>query len=112
MFNNSVPRFADKNISFVVAGKEYVNGTANSTGFISFTYTGAWSEHTFEWQIIPPRYDVNRDGIVDAVDLNMVGQNFSVVTNAPYPYYDVDENGVVNVLDLNVVGQKLGEETI
>ena len=73
IFNNTVPRFANRNVSFMVDGELYANKTANSTGFVSFNYTGAWSARTFEWRGFDP--DVNKDGSVNVLDLNIVAQD-------------------------------------
>jgi WD40 repeat protein len=51
--------------------------------------------------------DVNSDGIVNILDLVIVGKSFGKdVNNAKA---DVNKDGIVDVLDLNIVGQHLGE---
>jgi hypothetical protein len=51
--------------------------------------------------------DVNSDGIVNILDLVIVGKSFGKdVNNAKA---DVNKDGIVDILDLNVVGQHLGE---
>jgi len=104
IFNNTVPRFANRNVSFMVDGELYANKTANSTGFVSFNYTGAWSARTFEWRGFDP--DVNKDGSVNVLDLNMIGQSFNQ-SAAACSNCDVDGNGAINVLDLNIVAQDM-----
>ena len=54
--------------------------------------------------------DVNRDGLVNVLDLILVSQYFGedVSTNAQF---DVNGDGNINVLDLIVVAQDLGEST-
>lgn len=103
IFNNSVPGFANRTISFVVDGGIYNNRTANDTGFISFNYTGAWSSHRFEWITGSSDYDLNKDGAVNVLDLNLIGQNMGKKTFAPYPDYDVDGNGNVDMMDIALV---------
>jgi len=51
VFNNTVPGFAGRSVSFFVDGTRYANSTANATGFVSFNYMGAWLSHTFEWVV-------------------------------------------------------------
>ena len=54
--------------------------------------------------------DVNRDGLVNVLDLILVSQYFGedVSANAQF---DVNGDGAINVLDLIVVAQDLGEST-
>ena len=50
--------------------------------------------------------DVNDDGIVNVLDLTLVGQNFGVTFDRPQT--DVDGDGQVNVLDLIIVANMFG----
>jgi len=51
--------------------------------------------------------DVNSDGVVNILDLVIVGKSFGKdVNNAKA---DVNKDGIIDVLDLNIVGQHLGE---
>lgn len=52
-----------------------------------------------------PRYDVNKDGLLNVLDLILVGQNLSQAN----PQMDVDGDGTVSILDLIAVAQHLGE---
>ena len=52
-----------------------------------------------------PRYDINRDGLLNILDLILVGQNLSQAN----PQMDADGNGTVNIFDLIAVAQHLGE---
>ena len=52
-----------------------------------------------------PRYDVNRDELLNILDLILVGQNLSQAN----PQTDVDGDGTVSIFDLIAVSQHLGE---
>ncbi len=57
-----------------------------------------------------PPYDVNEDGIVDAIDVLMVTSALGYV-NPENPRVDVNGDGVVDKHDLIIVAQHLDEET-
>jgi hypothetical protein len=100
IINNTVPEFANKNLSFTADGITYANSTADSNGFVSFNYTGTWSKHTFEWVIIP-------DGNVNLLDLIQVALHFGEKTSAPYPSYDLNADGIVDIFDAVLVAKKI-----
>ncbi len=52
-----------------------------------------------------PRYDVNKDGLLNILDLISVSQNLSQAN----PQTDVDGDGTVTIFDLIAVAQHLGE---
>uniref|UniRef100_UPI001AEF49B7 putative Ig domain-containing protein n=1 Tax=Methanococcoides sp. NM1 TaxID=1201013 RepID=UPI001AEF49B7 len=54
-----------------------------------------------------PRWDVNRDGVVNIQDVTLVSQNFE--TKKPHPSWDVNLDGVVNIQDLSIVAYYFGE---
>ena len=57
-----------------------------------------------------PPWDVNRDGVVNIIDLVLVGQYFGEDITAPVaPNPDVNGDGVVNIQDIVLVGQHFGE---
>ena len=58
-----------------------------------------------------PRYDVNKNGVVDIGDLTIIGQHFTEKVNAPYPEYDVNMDGVVDISDITIAAQHFGENT-
>jgi len=48
---NTIPEFASSPVTILVDGSTYQTKTADSSGFVSFDYTGSWStSHTFSWQ--------------------------------------------------------------
>ncbi|MBM3240430.1 choice-of-anchor D domain-containing protein [Candidatus Poribacteria bacterium] len=57
---------------------------------------------------VPDNCDVNSDGVVNILDLVIVGKYFgkSAPDNAKA---DVNKDGIVDILDLNIVGQYFGE---
>ncbi|MDA0524410.1 putative Ig domain-containing protein [Methanococcoides alaskense] len=54
-----------------------------------------------------PRWDVNRDGMVNILDVTLVGQNMG--TENINPNSDVYQDGEVNVQDVTLVAQYFGE---
>ena len=55
-----------------------------------------------------PAYDVNRDGIINILDLILVGQDLSKA-NATNEGTDINGDGVVNISDIILVAQHFGE---
>ena len=53
--------------------------------------------------------DVNQDGIVNILDIVIVGQNLGQKP-ASNPRADVNQDGIVNILDLVLVAERLGEK--
>ncbi|MCG2735984.1 MAG: dockerin type I domain-containing protein [Candidatus Methanoperedenaceae archaeon] len=100
IINNTVPGFANKNLSFTADGITYANSTADSKGFVSFNYTGTWSKHTFEWVM-------ESDKIVNILDLLLVAQHFGEETSAPYPDYDANKDGKVDISDVVLVAREV-----
>ncbi|VVB56243.1 Cohesin domain protein [uncultured archaeon] len=58
-----------------------------------------------------PRYDVNKNGVVDIGDLTIIGQHFTEKVNAPYPEYDVNMDGLIDISDITITAQHFGENT-
>ncbi len=57
--------------------------------------------------VVGSDYDLNGDGLVNILDLVLVGQNFGQA----HPQADVNDDGVVNIFDLITVAQQLGGAT-
>ncbi len=55
-----------------------------------------------------PCWDVNKDGIVNILDITLVGQNIGTSAESS-PSCDVNQDGLINILDLTVVGQNFGK---
>ena len=58
--------------------------------------------------VVESDYDLNGDGLVNILDLVLVGQNFGQA----HPQADVNDDGIVNIFDLITVAQHLGGATI
>lgn len=58
-----------------------------------------------------PRWDVNEDGIVNVLDITLIGQNYGMTYTGDLPRWDVNQDGVVNILDLSIVSSHMGETT-
>ena len=57
-----------------------------------------------------PRWDVNKDGVVDIRDVTIVSKKYGTITKAPYPSWDVNQDGRVDTEDLNLVKSHFGEK--
>ena len=53
-----------------------------------------------------PAWDVNKDGMVNILDLIIVANNFGAPVDEAHPRADVNGDGVINVLDLTFVAGK------
>jgi len=95
------------NISFLVDGVKYASAVANSTGFMSFNYTGPWSSaHTFEWFNSAGLFqyqDVNQDGLINIDDLNYM--SWIINTNGTCALCDVNKDGMVDIYDIMLVSR-------
>ena len=60
--------------------------------------------------IVYPRWDVNKDGVVDIRDVTMVSRKYGTITKAPYPNWDVNQDGIVDTEDLDIVNSHFGEK--
>ncbi|WP_319507169.1 putative Ig domain-containing protein [uncultured Methanolobus sp.] len=58
---------------------------------------------------LQPRWDVNEDGIVNVLDITLVGQNYGTTYTSDYPRWDVNLDGIVNIQDLSIVAGHFGE---
>ncbi len=58
-----------------------------------------------------PHYDIDENGIVDIVDLVIIGQHLNKIISLPYPRYDVNMDGFVDILDITITAQHFGENT-
>ena len=55
-----------------------------------------------------PAWDVNKDGVINVLDLIVVANNFGVPIDEANPLADVNGDGVINILDLTLVASKIG----
>ena len=58
---------------------------------------------------LQPRWDVNEDGIVNVLDITLVGQNYGQTYTGELPRWDVNQDGTVNIQDLSIVSGHFGE---
>ncbi|WP_135603952.1 disaggregatase related repeat-containing protein [Methanococcoides sp. NM1] len=65
------------------------------------------SQHVLTIIKILPRWDVNKDGVVNILDVTIVAQNMG--TKKPHPSWDVNQDGEVNIQDLTIVAHYFGE---
>ena len=58
---------------------------------------------------LQPRWDVNEDGIVNVLDITLIGQNYGTTYTSDYPRWDVNQDATVNIQDLSIVAGHFGE---
>ncbi|MDW7775651.1 MAG: putative Ig domain-containing protein [Methanosarcinales archaeon] len=68
--------------------------------------------HIININDVNPRWDVNKDGKVNILDITLIGQKQGRSYMAPYPREDVNQDSVVNVQDLTVAGYYFGETIV
>jgi hypothetical protein len=80
-----------------VVTSEVTDGYLADSGTFTITVNAAY-----------PRWDVNEDGIVNILDITLVGQNIGTSAESS-PRCDVNQDGLINILDLTVIGQNFGK---
>ena len=85
-------------------------GHGGFSGFFGFAKDTDYTVNPIGKKIVVqiPRYDVNRDGVTDILDLILVGQDFGKTTSTN-ARTDVNRDGKRNIADLVLVAQHLGE---
>ena len=85
-------------------------GHGGFSGFFGFAKDTDYTVNPIGKKIVVqiPRYDVNRDGVTNILDLILVGQDFGKATSTN-ARTDVNRDGRRNIADLVLVAQHLGE---
>ncbi len=86
------------------------HGHGNFSGFFGFAADAEYTVNPIGKKIVIqlPRWDVNKDGMIDVLDLILVGQDFGKA-NSINARTDVNRDGKRNIADLVLVAQHLGE---
>jgi PKD repeat protein len=58
----------------------------------------------------PHALDINKDGVVNIQDINIVTMNYGTTIKAPYPNWDVNQDGLINFKDLILIETHIGEK--
>jgi Putative Ig domain. len=58
---------------------------------------------------LQPRWDVNEDGIVNVLDITLIGQNYGITYTGDLPRWDVNQDATVNIQDLSIVAGHFGD---
>jgi hypothetical protein len=61
---------------------------------------------------MPPNFDIDGNGVIDIMDINLPGQIFGNDVDPGSIREDVDNNGVIDILDLSIVAYHFGESWI
>ncbi len=85
-------------------------GHGGFSGFFGFAEDAEYTVNPIGKKIVVqlPRWDVNKDGMTDILDLILVGQDFGKATSIN-ARTDVNRDGKRNIADLVLVAQHLGE---
>ena len=85
-------------------------GTYSVNVTVSDDYQWVHDEFTITVLTVHPRWDVNKDGVVDIRDLVIVANNYSgEYSDDALPRYDVNQDGYVNIQDMAIVAAHFGE---
>ena len=86
------------------------HGHGSFSGFFGFAEDAEYKVNPIGKKIVVqlPRWDVNKDGMTDILDLILVGQDFGKAASAN-ARTDVNRDGKRNIRDLVLVAQHLGE---
>jgi hypothetical protein len=57
-------------------------------------------------------WDINEDGMVDYIDLAILGAHYLETTQPPYPKYDINQDGRVDLYDRDLLVSHYGEVTL
>jgi hypothetical protein len=87
-------------------------GTYTITAIVSDGIDEVSSTHSVTITDLHPRWDVNEDGIVNVLDITLVGQNYGTTYTSEYPRWDVNQDGSVNIQDLSIVSGHFGETVL
>jgi hypothetical protein len=99
-------------------GRYTVTGQPDATYYARIKAENGANLLSLDWSpvslgtLIPetPPYDVNHDGVVNLIDLVLVGGQFGQkIANPTTPNPDVNRDGVVDLLDLVLVASHFGE---
>jgi hypothetical protein len=89
---------------------DYSSAGTHSIGVtVSDGNSQASQTHTVTILDVHPRWDVNQDGVVNILDITLVGQNYGNTYSEDLPRWDVNQDGVVNIQDLSIVAARFGE---
>ncbi|MBI1922881.1 hypothetical protein HYR99_01385, partial [Candidatus Poribacteria bacterium] len=87
---------------------ELTHGTANDKANWAQNH-GVYAAPSATTQAENP-WDVNKDQVVNILDLVEVARHFGEKIEGESPPYDINKDGVVNILDLVLVGTHFGEK--
>ena len=106
------PSWVDRRISLSeFAGETVLLELVTDSGETPNCDWAHWADLFIIAKRAEPNEDINQDGIVNILDLVLVGQNLGQKP-ASNPRADVNKDGQVNVLDLVLVAERLGEKVV
>ncbi|MBE3136944.1 MAG: hypothetical protein IMZ43_06090 [Thermoplasmata archaeon] len=107
------------NVSMVTrtTGKYYYRSTTAFSSAGNYSYS-IWAKDTSNNAVtsstvlfsMPPRWDMNSDGVVTILDLVLISNHYSEIGASGWIREDVDNNGRVQILDMSLVSVHFGEE--
>ncbi len=69
-----------------------------------------WDNHLNSTFLLAYRGDVNRDGLVNIIDLTLVASHFAAVVGNPnyYAQADLNNDGIIDIVDLTICAADFG----
>jgi hypothetical protein len=89
----------------VILGTPTITGGPTSITFKVTDSTGANATKSISIAIGNATWDVNKDGIVNALDMTSISLHWGETGTPGWIPQDVNSDGIVNSLDLIIVGQ-------
>ena len=104
------PGWVDRSISLSeFAGETVLLELVTDSGETVSGDSAHWADLLITAEGIEPSGDVNQDGVINVLDIVLVGQNLGQKSPSN-PRADVNRDGQINVLDLVLVAERLGEK--
>jgi Ca2+-binding EF-hand superfamily protein len=66
-------------------------------------------QHIITNNDVHPRWDMDENGIVNILDITIIGQGYGKSVQKPYPRYDINQDGIINVQDLTIIAYYFGD---
>jgi hypothetical protein len=117
--NITYPDDTKYNITMTKQGDIYYYNTTFSI-YGNYCYF-IWANDTYDnkntssvyYFLMPPNYDIDSDGFVNIMDINLVALLFGSIIDPPGSIReDIDNDGFINIMDINLVALHFGETWI
>ncbi|WP_406657760.1 putative Ig domain-containing protein [Methanolobus sp. ZRKC2] len=90
--------------------QEWISSGNHTVKFLGAAESGVFSNTwTIDVPYLHPCWDVNEDGIVNILDITLVGMNYGQTYSDTTPRWDVNQDSTVDTQDLSIVRDHFGE---